>query len=183
MYEIKIDVSDIIKMSQRFEIDLPNLHMSTMRSIMNLLKVKLLSKLPIVFGNLVNSIQTSVDFVSLGGIVTQADVIIIGELFIGRKGFVTGTPPSWYAEYLENGTNPNVNVPYEPILRWVRQKFGISDKKKLFAATRGVVRKIQTIGTIKYSYFQKLFNETQGQVVSIYRMAILRFVNSVNSGI
>lgn len=78
-----------------------------------------------------------------------------------------------YAVAVELGTRPHF-PPLEPLIDWVKAKFGISGEKEARGAAFLVARKIARKGTVGQFPFGLTFQALENQVVAIFDRAAAR---------
>lgn len=104
---------------------------------------------------------------------------IIGNVTVldglGVQG-VVGTALN-YAEAVELGTRPHM-PPVEPLIDWVRQKFGLSGKEAKSAAWR-VARSIARRGTPAVGMFHFAWRDNRDQVAAKFAETVRRITTQI----
>lgn len=91
----------------------------------------------------------------------------------GGIGVVATAQP--HVVYIELGTRPHF-PPVAALEDWVRQKFGISDERRIHGVAYLVARKIAARGTLGVGMFHRSFARQRTQVARIFEGARNRIV-------
>lgn len=152
------DVSDLRRLEAAFK-SAPDLVQRELREFMTeatvLLQGEVQQRTPTTHGTLRASIIGNVTELA-GGIGVQG---VVGSALA-------------YAEAVELGTRPHM-PPVEPLIDWVRQKFGLSGKEAKSAAWR-VARGIARHGTPAAGMFHFAWRDNQVQILSMFKARMAR---------
>jgi hypothetical protein len=96
---------------------------------------------------------------------------------IGVQG-VVGSPLS-YVQAVELGTRPHM-PPVEPLIDWVRQKFGLNGKEAISAAWR-VARGIARHGTPAAGMFHFAWRDNKSQVAEKFAATVRRIASQIGA--
>ena len=100
-----------------------------------------------------------------GSIAAQQPVVSADQV----RG-VVGTAAA-HAVPVELGTKPHF-PPIEPLMDWVRAKFGLTDVKAVYGAALSVARAISIRGTVGVGMFHRSFAAQQDHMERRYRQAV-----------